>query len=68
MADKNLIILKKTVGHIDKIASYIVGLEKTTFLADTKVIEACVFNLLQMGELAGRLEKASKTPMLMSPG
>ena len=54
MADKNLIILKKIVGHIDKIASYIVGLEKATFLADTKVIEACVFNLLQMGELTGR--------------
>jgi len=56
MADKNYIILEKIVGHIDKIASYIAGLERTTFLADTKAVEACVFNLLQMGELTGRLD------------
>jgi uncharacterized protein with HEPN domain len=57
MADKNHIILGKLVGHIEKIASYIAGLDRTTFLADTKVVEACVFNLLQMGELAGRLDE-----------
>jgi uncharacterized protein with HEPN domain len=60
MADKNHIILEKIVGHIDKIASYIIGLEKSTFLADTKSVEACVFNLLQMGELAGRLDEGFK--------
>jgi uncharacterized protein with HEPN domain len=57
MAGKNRIILEKIVGHIDKIASYIAGLERMAFLADMKVIEACVFNLLQMGELAGRLDE-----------
>jgi len=45
MADKNHIILEKIVGHIDKITSYIAGLERATFLADTKAVEACVFNL-----------------------
>ena len=57
MAHKNHVILEKIVGHIDKIKLYIAGLDRTTFLADTKVIEACVFNLLQMGELAGRLNE-----------
>ena len=57
MADKNLIIAEKLVGHIDKITLYIDGLERAAFLADTKVVEACVFNLLQMGELAGRLDE-----------
>jgi uncharacterized protein with HEPN domain len=57
MANKNHLILEKIVGHMDKIASYIDGLEKTSFLADTKAVEACVFNLLQMGELAGRLDE-----------
>ena len=57
MADKNHIIVEKIVAHIDKITSYIAGLERATFLADTKAVEACVFNLLQMGELAGRLDE-----------
>ena len=57
MTDKNHIILEKIIGHIDKIASYIAGLERETFLADTKAVDACVFNLLQMGELAGRLDE-----------
>ncbi|MCL1927128.1 MAG: DUF86 domain-containing protein [Syntrophorhabdaceae bacterium] len=57
MEDKNYFIIEKIVGHIDKIASYIAGLEQTMFLADTKAVEACVFNLLQMGELVGRLDE-----------
>ena len=61
MADKNHIILEKIVGHVDKIASYSVGLERATFLADTKAVEACVFNLLQMGELAGRLDEGFRS-------
>jgi uncharacterized protein with HEPN domain len=57
MKSKNDIILKKLIGHIDKIASYIEGLDQAAFLADTKIVEACVFNLLQMGELTGRLDE-----------
>ena len=57
MADKNHIILEKIIGHMDKIALYVGDLDQATFLADSKAVEACVFNLLQMGELAGRLNE-----------
>jgi len=46
MADKNCIILEKIIGHIDKIISYVGDMDQATFLADTKLVEACVFNLL----------------------
>ena len=57
MTDKNYIILEKIIRHIDKIVSYVGCLDQATFLSDTKLVEACVFNLLQMGELAGRLDE-----------
>jgi len=32
-------------------------MEQSVFLTDTKTVEACVFNLLQMGELTGKIDK-----------
>ena len=60
MTDKNHIILEKIIGYIDKVVSYAGDLDQTAFLADTKLVEACVFNLLQIGELAGRLDEGFK--------
>jgi uncharacterized protein with HEPN domain len=55
MAGNDLFIVSKIIAHIDKISAYAGALEKNEFLADSKLVEACVFNLLQMGELAWRL-------------
>ena len=57
MADKNQLILKKIIGHIEKIFSYVGDMDQANFLANTMVIEACAFNFLQIGELAGRLDE-----------
>jgi len=57
MADKNAILIMKITGYIDKIISYVTNVDKSTFLSDTKLIEACVFNLLQIGELANRIDE-----------
>lgn len=55
MAVKELLVIKKIITHIEKINSYAEGLRQDEFLADSKLLEACIFNLLQMGELAWRL-------------
>jgi uncharacterized protein with HEPN domain len=55
MAAKDQIIVTKIIAHIDKINGYVGSLGQEEFLADSKLVEACVFNLLQMGELAWRL-------------
>jgi len=55
MALKDAVLVTKIIAHIDKIQGYAGDLGKDGFLADSKLVEACVFNLLQMGELACRL-------------
>jgi len=55
MDNKNVIIVMKIMAYIDKIDLYIANVDKSAFLSDTKLIEACVFNLLQIGELANRV-------------
>ena len=57
MAVREYIIIEKVIKHIDKINEYSINMEQSTFLADTKIVEACVFNLLQMGELVGKINK-----------
>ena len=57
MANKDYVVVKKIIKHIDKINEYIINIEQSVFLADTKIIEACVFNLLQMGELTRKIDK-----------
>jgi len=57
MGNKNVIIVMKIISYIDKIALYLSDIDKSSFLSDTKLIEACVFNLLQIGELANRIDE-----------
>ena len=57
MADKENLLIKKIIKHIDKIDEYTGNVEQSVFLTDTKIVEACVFNLLQMGELTGKIDK-----------
>ena len=55
---KNREILQKIVRHIDKIQQYCQGKDYQSFCEDTQLVEACVFNLSQMGELINRLDDA----------
>jgi uncharacterized protein with HEPN domain len=56
MADKNTQIVRKIIGHAEKILSYCQGVGKNGFISDSKLVEACVFNLLQIGELTRLLD------------
>lgn len=48
---RNELILQKLLGYCRKLESYCSGYTYESFVADTKPVEACVFNLSQMGEL-----------------
>lgn len=48
---RNEIILQKLYGYSGKLVDYCQGYTYESFSADTKLVEACVFNLSQMGEL-----------------
>lgn len=53
---KNEIVVQKLKGYTDKVLSYCEGMTYEQFCADSKLVEACVFNLSQMGELANRVD------------
>jgi len=56
MDDKNIQIIKKIIGYAEKIHSYCSALSDDTFLTDDKLVEACEFNLIQIGESTRRLD------------
>ena len=51
MADKYKIIFSKLLGYIAKTLGYCEGKSFDEFISDSMLVEACVFNLSQMGEL-----------------
>lgn len=53
---RNNIIVEKLLTYTTKILTYCDGLDYEAFTADSKLVEACVFNLSQMGELANRVD------------
>lgn len=53
---RNNIIVEKLLTYTEKLLQYCDGLDYEQFSADTKLVEACVFNLSQMGELANRVD------------
>ena len=54
---KNEIVVKKLIAYAEKILRYCEGVSYEDFLADSKLVEACVVNLSQMGELANRTDE-----------
>ncbi len=48
---RNEIIVQKLLAYAEKLLRYCDGLDYDDFVADSKLVEACVFNLSQMGEL-----------------
>jgi len=55
---RNEIIIEKMAGYCEKVRSYCAGLDYSGFVEDSRLVEACVFNLSQMGELANRVDEA----------
>lgn len=55
---KNEIIIRKMLGYIEKIEKYSANMSYEDFMKNDLILEACVFNLSQMGELANKLDEA----------
>ncbi len=53
---RNEVIAQKLLSYTEKIIGYCEGLDYGSFSVDSKLVEACVFNLSQMGELANRVD------------
>lgn len=58
---RNEVVVQKLVSYIDKIMDYCDGKGYESFIADTKLVEACVFNISQMGELVRKLDTTFTT-------
>lgn len=55
MKSKDKLIITKILKYIEEIKMFINGYSRNEFNNDRKTINACVFNLSQIGELAGRV-------------
>lgn len=55
MKNKDIIILTKILSYIKELHDFIHGYTYDTFRHDKKTINACVFNLSQIGELTGKI-------------
>lgn len=54
---KNKIIIERILKYIKKLLSYVEGIDYDTFASNSMLVEACVFNLGQIGELANKVSK-----------
>lgn len=57
MKNKDIMLLTKILKYIDEIKVFITGYSHEKFKDDKKTINACVFNLSQIGELAGKMSQ-----------
>lgn len=55
---RNKVIVQKLLAYSEKVIGYCKGMDYEQFSSDSKLVEACVFNLSQMGELANRVDDA----------
>lgn len=53
---KNKIIVEKIIKYCSKILEYTKNTNYDTFINNTILVEACVFNLSQIGELANKID------------
>lgn len=54
---KNKLIVEKILKYISKVLTYTKNTEYDEFINNSILVEACVFNLSQIGELANRIDK-----------
>ncbi|GHT02702.1 antitoxin [Synergistales bacterium] len=58
MKNKVEVIIQKLIVHVEKIGEYCKSCESIErFTANPLIVEACVFNLSQIGELTKRLDE-----------
>lgn len=64
MKSKDKIIISKILKYIEELYEFIDNYTYDSFKQDKKTINACVFNLSQIGELAGKVseEMINKNP------
>ena len=55
---RNEIIVEKLLMYTEKVLDYCRGFTYTDFCENTMAVEACVFNLSQMGELANKADSS----------
>ncbi len=54
---KDKIIVEKILKYISKVLEYIKDTNYSDFINNSILVEACVFNLSQIGELANKIDK-----------
>ena len=54
---KNEVIVNKLISYTEKILTYCAGYDYVSFCSDSKLVEACVFNLSQMGEFVNHVDE-----------
>ncbi|MGI6307227.1 MAG: DUF86 domain-containing protein [Dethiobacteria bacterium] len=54
---KNQRIILKITNYIDSILKYTKDIDHTGFRNNSMMVEACVFNLSQIGELVNKLDE-----------
>lgn len=57
MKSKDKVILTKVLNYIDEIGEFIEGYTQKQFSKDRKTVNACVFDLSQIGELVGKISE-----------
>ena len=57
MKSKDSIILTKILNYINELKEFTAGYNQERFEKDKKTINACVFNLSQIGELVGKISR-----------
>lgn len=58
MKSKDKVILQKVLKYINEIEEFIKDYTKEQFNNDRKTINACVFDLSQIGELVGKISES----------
>ena len=58
MRSKDNIILNKILNYVLELKEFIENYNYEKFKNDKKTVNACVFNLSQIGELAGRKDQS----------
>lgn len=54
---RNKMIVEKILKYISKILDYTKDTEYDAFISNSILVEACVFNLSQIGELANKIDR-----------
>ena len=57
---RNETVISKMLIYVKKVSAYIEGMDYDTFIKNEVLVEACVFNLSQLGEIANKSEEENQ--------